>query len=68
MIHLRDFILKAEADFAIIHDVLIKSPHKYGFPFEIVLEKADELYKKLPFTSVLPLCDKNLFRVITCNR
>jgi hypothetical protein len=67
VIHLRDFILKAEADFALVHDVLIKAPHKYGFPFELLVKKADDLILTMPFSSVLPLCEKNLFKIITCN-
>jgi hypothetical protein len=68
VIHLRESILETEADFAVLHNLLIKAPSKYDFPVEEMIHKADELLLKLPFTKIIPLCDQKLFKIITCNK
>ena len=51
-----------------MHNLLIKAPSKFDFPLEETIARADELYNKLPFSKVLPLCDRGLFKIITCNK
>lgn len=64
MIHIRDILLTTESDFAALHNVLVRAPEKYAFPFEILLVQADKLYKEVPPSLVLKVCSPALLELI----
>lgn len=64
MIHIREIILTTEADFASLHNILVRAPEKYGFPFEALLLRADQLYKEISPEKVLSLCSTELYALI----
>ncbi len=65
---LRDELLKGECDFAAIHNLLVHAPAKHGFPFETLLQRADELLLMIPVNRLKTLCDRELLDLIISNK
>lgn len=65
--HIREPILKAEADLAGVHNVLSKAPFQYGFPFESLLERADRIYEDIPIERLLVNTTENVIALVAKN-
>ncbi len=59
--------MDTEPDFASMHNVLVRSPDRYGFPLEKMIKRADELYQTIPINRVLRLCEPDLYKLISAN-
>jgi hypothetical protein len=66
-LELKPIIMNTEADFAALHNVLVRAPERHGFPLEKLIAKADFLFLTVPIGRVLNLCDPALFQLISAN-
>lgn len=68
MVYLRDELLSGDCDFAAVHNLLVHAPARHGFPFELLLARADELFEQVPVSRLKTLCDPEVRELIAANK
>lgn len=64
VLHLKDHLLLCDNDFGTLHNFLVHAPKAVGFPFELLLVKADELFEKIPVEALRKMCGGELKTLI----